>query len=153
MTDKPRTEWLKFTKKKLPEDRLWISLDALDGWTAIAEWSGIQMTDIIELCDPFPNARHVVFRSYQQHQGIDFYEVLNLEVLKHPQTILAHEMNGYALDIGHGSPIRLRCETQLKYKMVKWIKSIEFIDDYRQIGRGQGGSREDSMYYDRLAGI
>jgi DMSO/TMAO reductase YedYZ molybdopterin-dependent catalytic subunit len=94
-SDKHRTEWLKFTKKKLPEDRLWISLDALDRWTAIAEWSGIQMTDIIELCDPFPNARHVVFRSYQQHQGIDFYEVLNLEVLKHPQTILAYEMNGY----------------------------------------------------------
>ena len=57
------------------------------------------------------------------------------------------------MDIGHGNPIRLRRETQLKYKMVKWIKSIEFIDDYRQIGKGQGGSREDSMYYDRLAGI
>ena len=57
------------------------------------------------------------------------------------------------MDIGHGNPIRLRCETQLKYKMVKWIKSIEFIDDYRQIGKGQGGSHEDSMYYDRLAGI
>jgi DMSO/TMAO reductase YedYZ molybdopterin-dependent catalytic subunit len=28
------------------------------------------------------------------------------------------------LDIGHGAPIRLRCETQLGYKMVKWIKSI-----------------------------
>ncbi len=39
------------------------------------------------------------------------------------------------------------------YKMVKWIKSIEFISDYKNIGMGQGGHREDHMYYSRGAGI
>ena len=62
-------------------------------------------------------------------------------------------MNGNSLDVGHGAPIRLRCETQLGYKMVKWIKSIEFVDDLSNIGMGQGGSREDHMYYSRGAGI
>ena len=36
-------------------------------------------------------------------------------------------MNGEKLDIGHGAPLRLRVETQLGYKMVKWLKSIEFV--------------------------
>ena len=32
------------------------------------------------------------------------------------------------------------CETQLGYKMVKYLRSIEFVADYRTIGEGQGGS-------------
>jgi sulfoxide reductase catalytic subunit YedY len=125
----------------------------IQGWTAIAEWSGVPMIDIIQQSAPLPNARYVVFSSFQQDHGIDFYEVLDLEMVKHPQTILAYDMNGDPLDIGHGAPIRLRCETQLGYKMVKWIKSIEFVENYNNIGLGQGGSREDQMYYSRGAGI
>ncbi len=37
--------------------------------------------------------------------------------------------------------------------MVKWIKSIEFVEEYKNIGKGQGGHREDNMYYGRGAGI
>jgi methionine sulfoxide reductase catalytic subunit len=78
---------------------------------------------------------------------------LDLAIAKHHQTILAYEMNGEPLDIGHGAPLRLRVETQLGYKMVKWIKSIEFVSDYKNIGMGQGGHREDHMYYSPRAGI
>jgi methionine sulfoxide reductase catalytic subunit len=37
--------------------------------------------------------------------------------------------------------------------MVKWISSIEFVSDYKNIGMGQGGHREDHMYYGIGAGI
>jgi methionine sulfoxide reductase catalytic subunit len=111
------------------------------------------MTDIIELCKPTPNARYVVFHSYQITDGNEFYEVIDLELAKHIQTILAYEMNNEALTIPHGAPLRLRVETQLGYKMVKWIRSIGFVSDYKNIGMGQGGHREDHMYYSRGAGI
>jgi methionine sulfoxide reductase catalytic subunit len=62
-------------------------------------------------------------------------------------------MNGEPLDIGHGAPIRLRVESQLDYKMVKWLKSIEFVNDYKNIGMGHGGHRGDHMYYSPRAGI
>jgi methionine sulfoxide reductase catalytic subunit len=62
-------------------------------------------------------------------------------------------MNGEKLDIGHGAPLRLRVETQLGYKMVKWLKSIEFVRDYKHIGMGQGGHREDHKYYSPRVGI
>jgi sulfoxide reductase catalytic subunit YedY len=126
----------------------------IQGWTAIGEWTGVPMRYIIELCKPLlPLARYVIFRSYQHTDGDEFYEVLDLEIVKHPQTILAFEMNGEPLDIGHGAPLRLRVETQLGYKMVKWIRSIEFVSDYKNIGMGQGGHREDHMYYSPRAGI
>jgi sulfoxide reductase catalytic subunit YedY len=125
----------------------------IQGWTAIAEWAGVPMKYIIEKCEPHKAVRYVVFRSYQYTDGDEFYEVLDLEIVKHPQTILAYEMNGEPLDIGHGAPLRLRVESQLGYKMVKWLKSIEFVDDYKKIGMGQGGHREDHMYYSPRAGI
>jgi methionine sulfoxide reductase catalytic subunit len=125
----------------------------IQGWTAVAEWAGVPMQYIISLCKPYKEARYVVYRSYQYTGGDEFYEVLDIEIVKHPQTILAYEMNGEPLDIGHGAPIRLRVETQLGYKMVKWLKSIEFVRDYKDIGKGQGGHREDHMYYSPRAGI
>ncbi|MGH9984796.1 MAG: molybdopterin-dependent oxidoreductase, partial [Nitrososphaeraceae archaeon] len=125
----------------------------IQGWTAIGEWSGVPMNSIIKKCRPLKGARYAVFHSYQYSDGDEFYEVLDLEIVKHSQTILAYEMNGQPLDLGHGAPLRLRCETQLGYKMVKWLKSIEFVDDYKHIGMGQGGHREDHMYYSPRAGI
>jgi methionine sulfoxide reductase catalytic subunit len=125
----------------------------IQGWTAIGGWGGVPMRYIIEKCKPLQSARYVVFRSYQYADGDEFYEVLDLEIVKHPQTILAYEMNGEPLDIGHGAPLRLRVETQLGYKMVKWLRSIEFVNDYKDIGMGQGGHREDHMYYSPRAGI
>jgi methionine sulfoxide reductase catalytic subunit len=125
----------------------------IQGWTAIGEWSGVAMRYIISLCKPLPNVRYVVFRSYQYTDGDQFYEVLDLEQVKHTQTIIAYEMNGVPLDVEHGAPIRLRVETQLGYKMVKWISSIEFANDYKDIGQGQGGHREDHMYYSPRADI
>ena len=67
--------------------------------------------------------------------------------------MLAYEMNGQPLPILHGAPLRLRVETQLGFTMVKYIRAIEFIEDYTTIGRGQGGWREDYQYFSQEAGI
>jgi methionine sulfoxide reductase catalytic subunit len=125
----------------------------IQGWTAIGEWGGISMNYIISRCKPLSNARYVVFYSYQYTEGEQFYEAIHIELAKHHQTILAYEMNGEPLDVPHGAPLRLRIETQLGFKMVKWIKSIEFVSRYQNIGKGQGGHREDNMYYGIGAGI
>ena len=125
----------------------------IQGWTAIGEWGGIPMNYIISLCKPLSQARYVVFYSYQYSEGAQFYEAIYMELAKHHQTILAYEMNGEPLIVPHGAPLRLRIETQLGFKMVKWIKSIEFVSDYKNIGMGQGGHREDHMYYGIGAGI
>jgi DMSO/TMAO reductase YedYZ molybdopterin-dependent catalytic subunit len=49
--------------------------------------------------------------------------------------------------------VRLRVETQLGFKMVKWIKAIEFVADPTHIGMGMGGWREDQKFYADAAGI
>lgn len=62
-------------------------------------------------------------------------------------------MNGVPRPAEHGAPLRLRIETGLGFKMVKWIAAIEFTDDIPGTGMGQGGWREDQQYYANAAGI
>jgi methionine sulfoxide reductase catalytic subunit len=139
--------------QKMPKQAQITEHYCIQGWTAIGGWAGVLMSHIMMLCKPLPNARYAVFHSCQYTEGHEFYEVLDLEIVKHPQTILAYQMDDQPLDIGHGAPLRLRVETQLGYKMVKWLKSIEFVNDYKHIGLGQGAHREDHMYYSPRAGI
>jgi sulfoxide reductase catalytic subunit YedY len=126
----------------------------IQGWSGIAEWGGVAVSDILELCKPRAPARYLVFHSYSlDHAKQPFYESLALELARHPQTILAYEMNGEPLALPHGAPLRLRVETQLGFKMVKWLRAIELVEDYRSIRDGMGGSREDNMYYEQAASV
>ena len=70
-----------------------------------------------------------------------------MQNMKHELTILAYEMNGEELSKVHGAPLRLRCENELGFKQVKWIRAIEFVDDFSRIGSGQGGYNEDHEFY------
>jgi DMSO/TMAO reductase YedYZ molybdopterin-dependent catalytic subunit len=81
-----------------------------------------------------------------------YYETIDMLDARHPQTILAYEMNDAALPVAHGAPLRLRVERQLGYKMPKYIMRIELIDNFADIGLGKGGYWEDRGY-DWYAGI
>jgi methionine sulfoxide reductase catalytic subunit len=133
----------------------------IQGWSGVAEWGGVSLRHIVALCRPLPAARYIVFyafdnkstsESHAQGPGY-FYGTIRLELAKDPQTILAYEMNGQSLPIDHGAPLRLRVETQLGFTMVKYIRAIEFVENYAHIGKGQGGWREDYQYFSQEAGI
>jgi DMSO/TMAO reductase YedYZ molybdopterin-dependent catalytic subunit/thiosulfate reductase cytochrome b subunit len=128
--------------------------NCIQGWTAIGEWTGVPLREILARCQPLANAKHVVFWSFSQDTaGKQFYETIPLESALDEQTILAYEMNGHPLPRPHGAPLRLRCETMLGFKMCKWICRIELVETYKTIRDGQGGSREDERYNEVYAGI
>ena len=43
--------------------------------------------------------------------------------------------------------------SQLGFKMVKWIKAIEFVETVRLINKADGGYAEDHEYFGELANI
>ena len=47
----------------------------------------------------------------------------------------------------HGAPLRLRNETQLGFKQVKWLAGLEFVASYADIGGGYGGYNEDHEFF------
>jgi DMSO/TMAO reductase YedYZ molybdopterin-dependent catalytic subunit/thiosulfate reductase cytochrome b subunit len=126
----------------------------IQGWSGIAHWGGLPLAQLIELVQPLPAARAVVFRSFAEgHYGGEYYDTLTLENAAHPETLLAFEMDYEPLSDLHGAPLRLRVENQLGFKMVKWIRSIEFVADTSTIGKGYGGKNEDDEYYPVVANI
>jgi len=134
--------------------------NCIQGWTAVAEWAGVPLARLIAEVRPARAARHVVFYAMDD-KGLTedegrfgyYYGTIPLYLATNPQCILALEMNGAPLAVEHGAPLRLRAETQLGFKMVKWITSIEFVADVTDIGMGMGGWREDQQYYANAAGI
>jgi DMSO/TMAO reductase YedYZ molybdopterin-dependent catalytic subunit len=62
-------------------------------------------------------------------------------------------MNGRPLPVEHGAPLRARVETQLGFTMVKYIRSIQLVRDYADLGKGRGGWREDWQLHDQQAAI
>lgn len=126
----------------------------IQGWSGVAQWGGVTLKQLMELVKPLPDAKAVVFRSFGEgHYGGEYYDTLTLENAAHPETLLAWEMNDKPLTDLHGAPLRLRAENQLGYKMVKWIKSVEFVHSEKEVGKGYGGKNEDDEYYPVVANI
>jgi sulfoxide reductase catalytic subunit YedY len=126
----------------------------IQGWSGIAQWGGLPLARLIDLVKPLPEARVVVFHSFGEGlYGGEYYDTQPMEVAMHGSTLLAYEMNYQPLPPLYGAPLRLRVESQLGYKMVKWIKSIEFVASEKSVGKGHGGKNEDDEYFDLIPEI
>lgn len=127
--------------------------DCVEGWSAIGQWRGPLLGTVLKLAGVRPDARFVVFRCADRIGGTPYYESIDLIDAFHPQTILAMQLNGEALSVAHGAPMRLRVERQLGYKQAKYVMSIEAVPTLAGIGAGKGGYWEDRIDYDWYAGI
>src|SRR3546814_1906826 len=90
--------------------------DCVEGWSAIGQWTGVQLGRILEAAGVKDGARYIVFRCADRLGGALYYESCDMIDARHPQTILAWALNGAVLPIANGAPLRLRIERQLGYK-------------------------------------
>ena len=120
----------------------------IQGWSGVAKWGGVSMQTIVDLVEPHPEAKWVVF--YSLGDGPDggiYYDAHPIEQMRNHLTMLAYDMNDKTLDYGHGAPLRLRNEVQLGFKQVKWIKGVEFVEHFSQVGGGYGGYNQDHEFF------
>jgi DMSO/TMAO reductase YedYZ molybdopterin-dependent catalytic subunit len=127
--------------------------DCVEGWSCIGKWKGVQLSRILEMAEPKPEAKFVLFRCFDSMDGpsLDgsdsrYYESIDLDDAHHVQTILAYELNDRPLPVTNGAPLRCRVERQLGYKQAKYIRSIELIESFAEIRGGNGGYWEDEGY-------
>jgi DMSO/TMAO reductase YedYZ molybdopterin-dependent catalytic subunit len=118
-----------------------------EGWSFIAEWTGVPLSYVLNLVGGDPRAKFVVLYPYDSlWDSIDMIDAL------HPQTLLAYGLNGKELPSPHGAPLRLRVPRQLGYKSIKYLSHITLTDSLKHIGDGRG-SAEPAGGYSWFAGI
>ena len=127
--------------------------DCVEGWSAIAEWKGPQLGEILDRAKIKPEANFVIFRCADTLLGERYYESVDMVDAYHAQTIVAHELNGEPLPEKNGAPLRMRIERQLGYKHAKYVTAIEAVASFDDIGKGKGGFWEDEYGYQWYAGI
>ncbi len=120
--------------------------DCVEGWSAIGQWTGPQLSTILDAAGLQDGARFVVFHCADDFRGVPYYESCDLDDAFHPQTLIAHQLNGEPLPIRNGAPLRLRIERQLGYKHAKYLTGIELVASLDGIGEGGGGYWEDRGY-------
>ena len=104
-----------------------------EGWSFIAEWTGVALSEILTRVGLSPRAKYVVLYPFD-----DFWDSIDLADALHPQTLLAYGMNGRELPAGHGAPVRLRVTRQLGYKSVKYLSRISAVETLADVGDGRG---------------
>jgi len=108
----------------------------VEGWSAIATWTGLPFRSLAAAVAVLPEARYVRFDSFDS----DYYNGWDMESALHPQTILAYGFNGEDLTPDHGAPLRLYAPHKLGYKLTKYLTRITFTDER------PGGYWEDQGY-------
>ena len=129
--------------KAMPRTEMRIRHHCVEGWSAVAAWHGLRLSELARVVGIDPQVRYVEFRSFDE----DYWSSWDLGSALHPQTLLAYGMNGHDLHPDHGAPVRVYSAVKLGYKNVKYLTEVNFLPT-----RTGGGYWEDQGY-DWFAGV
>ena len=134
--------------RSYPSRRQITHLACEEGWSYIAEWTGVPLSHVLDVVGVLPQARYVVYFSIEP----DWWDSVDMSDALHPQTLVAYGLNGGELPVGNGGPLRLRVPRQLGYKNVKYITRLTVTDNLKGFGKGLG-SASPEVGYSWYAGI
>ena len=128
--------------KNFPARTQITQLTCEEGWSFIAEWTGLPLAHVLETVGTLAQARYVAYFSMQPGR----WDSIDINEARHPQTLLTYGMNGAELPVPHGGPLRLRVPRQLGYKSVKWITRLTVTDTLKGFGAGLGSADAEEGY-------
>lgn len=109
--------------RRMPQRTAVLPIACVEGWSASATWTGVRVGDLLALAGARPNAEVVV--GSLQPRGLYRASALSAGHASDPDTLLALEVNGSALDIEHGYPCRLIGPNRPGVMQTKWVSTLE----------------------------
>ncbi len=121
LVDTPVTlDWQGF--QDLPQSEAVSDIHCVTAWSRYGNrWRGVLASDLLALVQPKPEAKFVLFQSY------DTYTTnLPLAEFAVPDALLATHWEGEQLTVEHGGPLRVVVPQLYFWKSAKWVKRITF---------------------------
>ncbi len=93
-------------------------------------WAGVRLRDVLEKAGIKSSATEILFDGADVPLGKmpDFQRTITTAKALHPDTLLAYEMNGQALPVEQGFPLRVIAPGWAGDSWVKWLQHIEVLD-------------------------
>lgn len=112
--------------RALPQTTAWLPITCVEGWSAVASWSGVALRDLLAHAGVAPT-RQVRVVSLQE--GGSFNDsVVKAPHVQDPLTLLATTLDGEPLHIDHGFPCRLIAPNRPGVLQTKWVTRVEVLE-------------------------
>ena len=103
------------------------------GLMSVAEWGGVPLTSIVSRLKPSPDAHALLVsgKDYNERSADSFPGAswtLPLASLERLGAFLAVRMNGDALPLDHGKPVRLVVPSWYGCAWIKWVDELRLVD-------------------------
>jgi DMSO/TMAO reductase YedYZ molybdopterin-dependent catalytic subunit len=110
--------------QKFPLTSMVIRHICVEGWSAIVQWAGVRLRDLVAMTEPKSSIRYVYFVSAD-----GYYSSWDIASALHPQTLMVYQKNGEPLPIDNGAPLRVASPIKLGYKQSKWVTQIKLVSN------------------------
>jgi DMSO/TMAO reductase YedYZ molybdopterin-dependent catalytic subunit len=109
--------------QRLPRITQRVNHYCVEGWTAVADWTGTRVSELAKIAGMHADAQYVDFASFDD----GYHESWDLASAMHPQTLVAYGMDGRLLGPDHGAPARVHSPVKLGYKNTKYLVRVRFM--------------------------
>ncbi len=108
--------------RELPQRTEALAIACVEGWSAMATWTGVPVAEVLAEAGVRPGAVTVV--SGQQSGGYSSSE-LSERAIADPRCLLALDLEGEPLVEDHGAPVRLIAPNRPGVAQTKWVTRLE----------------------------
>ncbi|MDB9372134.1 sulfite oxidase-like oxidoreductase [Nodularia sphaerocarpa] len=109
----------------LPQHEFTADFHCVTHWTKLdVKWTGIKVTDFMNLIEVYPQAVHVMEHCYG-----GYTTNISIEDFVREDNFFAIKLFGEPLTTEHGGPLRLVVPHLYAWKSAKWINGLEFLNE------------------------
>lgn len=109
----------------LPQTTARLPIACVEGWSAVADWSGVALRDLLAHVGASPEAEVRVVSL--QESGSFRESMVDGPHVRDPLTLLATSINGETLHLDHGYPCRLVAPNRPGVHQTKWVTRVEVL--------------------------
>ena len=105
------------------------------GLLSAAQWTGVSLADVLLQADLDPQATRVKVSGFDEYSTQSSFStpgaswVFSIDQVTSTGMFVATQMNGVDLPLDHGFPLRLLVPGWYGCTCIKWVNSIELVDD------------------------